>query len=125
VTLIEALPRVTPLEDAEVSQVITRSFSRRGIKVGAGARLDLKSIKASGDGVRLHYDNDEGGADFSADVLLMAVGRGAVVDGLGLEAPGVRVEGGWVQVDEHLRTDDPAIFAIGDVVGGYLLAHVA
>jgi dihydrolipoamide dehydrogenase len=105
--------------------VITRSFTRRGIKVIAGARLDLQSVKASGDGVRLRYDSDEGGAEVSADVLLMAVGRGANIEGLGLENTGVQVEKGWVQVDEDLRTADPAIFAIGDVVGGYLLAHVA
>ncbi|MEA2682824.1 MAG: dihydrolipoamide dehydrogenase [Chloroflexota bacterium] len=125
VTLVEALPRITPLEDAEVSQVVSRAFTRRGIKVVAGARLDLKSVKASGDGVRLHYDSDDGGADLNADVLLMAVGRGANVDGLGLEKTGVKVEKGWVMVDDDLRTDDPAVFAIGDVVGGYLLAHVA
>jgi dihydrolipoamide dehydrogenase len=125
VTLVEALPRITPLEDAEVSETVSRAFTKRGVKVIAGARLDLKSVKASGDGVRLRYDSDGGGADLSADVLLMAVGRGANVEGLGLENTGVKVEKGWVLVDDDLRTDDPAVFAVGDVVGGYLLAHVA
>jgi dihydrolipoamide dehydrogenase len=125
VTLVEALPRITPLEDADVSQAVGRAFAKRGIKVVAGAKLDLKSVKASGDGVKLRYDNDEGGAELNADILLMAVGRGANVEGMGLEKTGVKVERGWVQVDDDLRTDDPAIFAVGDVVGGYLLAHVA
>ena len=122
VTLVEALPRITPLEDAEVSQVIHRAFSKRGMKVLAGAKMDLKSIKASGDGVRMKI---EGGEELSAEVLLLAVGRGAVVDGLGLENTEVKVEAGFVQVDDDLRTGEPNIFAIGDVVGGYQLAHVA
>lgn len=125
VTLVEALPRVTPLEDPEVSQVITRSFTKRGIKVLAGARLDLKSVKSSDKGVSLKYEGDEGSVELRADILLMAVGRGANVDGMGLDKTGVKVEKGWIRVDEDLRTDDPAIFAVGDVVGGYLLAHVA
>jgi dihydrolipoamide dehydrogenase len=125
VTVVEALPRVTPLEDAEVSQVIARSFNKRGIKVVAGARLDLKSVKATDAGVSLKYEADEGAVELTADVLLMAVGRGANVEGIGLENTGVKVDRGWIQVDEDLRTDEPAIFAVGDVVGGYLLAHVA
>ncbi|MFN2465855.1 MAG: dihydrolipoyl dehydrogenase [Candidatus Dormibacteria bacterium] len=125
VTLVEALPRITPLEDPDVSQAVGRAFTKRGIRVLAGARLDLKSVKASGEGVQLRYESEEGGAELSADIVLMAVGRGANVEGIGLENTGVKVEGGWVQVDEDLRTDDPVVFAIGDVVGGYLLAHVA
>jgi len=122
VTLIEALPRVTPLEDVEVSQAIERSFTRRGIKVHAGAKLDLKSIAASGDGVRMSV---EGVGDLQAEVLLLAVGRAAVTQGIGLETTQVKVENGFIAVDDHLRTAEPNIFAIGDVVGGYLLAHVA
>jgi len=125
VTLVEALPRVTPLEDPEVSQAIARSFTKRGIKVIAGARMDLKSVKSSATGVSLKYESDEGGGELKADVLLMAVGRAARTEGFGLDKTGVKVEKGFVKVDEDLRTDDPAIFAIGDVVGGYLLAHVA
>jgi dihydrolipoamide dehydrogenase len=125
VTLVEALPRVTPLEDTEVSETITRSFKKRGIEVIAGARLDLSSLKTSSRGVSMKYDADGGGGELSADVLLMAVGRAATTEGFGLEKTGVRVEHGFVQVDEDLRTADAAIFAVGDVVGGYLLAHVA
>ena len=67
----------------------------------------------------------EGGDELSAEVLLLAVGRGANVDGLGLEKTKVVVEDGFVQVDDDLRTGEPNIYAIGDVVGGYQLAHVA
>src|SRR5438094_4248108 len=122
VTLVEALPRVVPLEDPEVSQAMQRSFERRGIKVHVGAKLDLKSVKAGSEDVRLKV---EGAGELRAEVLLMAVGRGAVVDGIGLEKTKVRVEGGFIAVDDDLRTDEPSVFAVGDVVGGYQLAHVA
>jgi dihydrolipoamide dehydrogenase len=122
VTLVEALPRITPLEDAEVSQAVQRAFTRRGMKVLPGASMDLKSVKASAGGVSMKID---GGEELKAEVLLLAVGRGAVVDGLGLENTAVKVERGFIQVDDDLRTAEATIFAIGDVVGGYLLAHVA
>ena len=122
VTLVEALPRITPLEDPEVSQTMERAFKNRGMTVMAGAKMDLKSIKASGDGVKMKI---EGGEELSAEILLLAVGRGANVDGLGLDKTAVVVEGGFVQVDDDLRTGEPNIYAIGDVVGGYQLAHVA
>ncbi len=122
VTLVEALPRITPLEDPEVSQAMERAFKKRGMTVMAGARMDLKSIKASAGGVKMKI---EGGDELSAEVLLLAVGRGAVVEGMGLEKTAVVVEGGFIQVDDDLRTAEPNIFAIGDVVGGYQLAHVA
>jgi dihydrolipoamide dehydrogenase len=122
VTLIEALPRIAPLEDIEVSQAMQRAFTRRGMQVLPGAKMDLKSVRASGDGVRMKLED---GKELSADILLLAVGRGAVVDGLGLEKTAVKVENGFIQVDDELRTAEANIFAIGDVVGGYLLAHVA
>ncbi|HXA43843.1 MAG TPA: dihydrolipoyl dehydrogenase [Candidatus Solibacter sp.] len=122
VTLVEALPRITPLEDPEVSQAMERAFKKRGMTVMAGAKMDLKSIKASAGGVKMKI---EGGDELSAEVLLLAVGRGAVVEGMGLEKTAVAVEGGFIQVDDDLRTAEPNIFAIGDVVGGYQLAHVA
>jgi dihydrolipoamide dehydrogenase len=122
VTLVEALPRIAPLEDPEVSQAIARSFERRGIKVIAGAKLDLESIKAGAGGVRMSV---EGAGELSADVLLLAVGRGAVVEGIGLENTKVKVEKGLIVVDDDLRTAEPHVYAVGDVVGGYQLAHVA
>jgi dihydrolipoamide dehydrogenase len=125
VTVVEALPRIAPAEDDEVSQVMTRNFTRRGMKVMAGAAMDLKSVKASGDGVKISVKGPDGPTELSGDVMLLAVGRGAVVDGLGLENTGVKVENGFIAVDDDLRTAEPNIFAIGDVVGGYMLAHVA
>jgi dihydrolipoamide dehydrogenase len=122
VTLVEALPRITPLEDPEVSQAMERAFKKRGMTVMAGAKMDLKSVKASSDGVKMKV---EGGGELSAEILLLAVGRGANVEGLGLDKTGVIVDGGFIQVDDDLRTAESNIFAIGDVVGGYQLAHVA
>jgi dihydrolipoamide dehydrogenase len=125
VTVVEALPRVAPAEDAEVSQVMARNFTKRGMKVMAGAAMDLKSVRASGDGVKVSVGGDDGPTELSADVMLLAVGRGAVLDGLGLDKTAVKVENGFVAVDDDLRTAEANIFAIGDVVGGYMLAHVA
>jgi dihydrolipoamide dehydrogenase len=122
VTLVEALPRVTPLEDVEVSEALARSFSRRGMKVHAGAKMDLKSVRSDAKGVKMKV---EGAGELSAELLLLAVGRGAVTEGLGLEKTRVAVERGYIVVDEDMRTAEPNIYAIGDVVGGYLLAHVA
>ncbi|MHB8507678.1 MAG: dihydrolipoyl dehydrogenase [Candidatus Dormibacteria bacterium] len=122
VTLVEVAPRLTPLEDAEISQVMQKSFERRGIKVLVGARLDLKSVKGGASGARMKV---EGAGDLKAEVALFAVGRGARVEGIGLENTRVVVERGLVKVDQDLRTAEPSIFAIGDVVGGYQLAHVA
>jgi dihydrolipoamide dehydrogenase len=122
VTLVEALPRVTPLEDVDVSQVVHRAFEQRGIKVHAGAKLDLKSVSPSAGGVSMKV---EGVGELKAEVLLLAVGRGAVVEGIGLEQTKAKVEGGFIAVDDDLRTAEPTVFAIGDVVGGYQLAHVA
>jgi dihydrolipoamide dehydrogenase len=122
VTLVEALPRITPLEDAEVSRAMQRSFERRGMKVLPGAKMDLKSIAASGDGVKVSV---EGAGELHAELMLLAVGRGALVEGVGLENTKVQVANGFITVDDDLRTDEPSVFAIGDVVGGYQLAHVA
>jgi len=122
VTLVEALPRITPLEDADVSQTMQRSFEQRGMKVLPGARMDLESIAASGDGVKVSV---EGTGELNAELMLLAVGRGAVVDGIGLENTTVQVESGFIAVDDDLRTAESSVFAVGDVVGGYQLAHVA
>jgi dihydrolipoamide dehydrogenase len=125
VTLVEALPRVVPAEDAEVSQVLARSFERRGIKVLADAKLDLESVRPAGDGVGVKVEAGGKSLELHAEVMLLAVGRGAVVEGVGLEKTKVKVERGFIQVDDDLRTAEANIFAVGDAVGGYLLAHVA
>ena len=124
VTLIEALPRLAPLEDEEVSKEIAKAFRKRGITSTAGA--SVQRINDSGDHVEVTYEA-EGTKTVSADVCLIAVGRGPVTDGLGLDEAGVTLhEKGFVNVDGQLRTNVEHVWAVGDVAATPLqLAHVA
>ncbi len=126
VTLLEYLPSVVPLEDAEIGQVLERAFKRRGIAVMTNARFDPASVTVE-DGqvcVRVGPEGKEP-KELRADQLLVATGRAANVEGIGLEQTRAAVERGVVRVDGHMRTAEPHLYAIGDLVGGLLLAHVA
>ncbi len=125
VTLIEALPRLAPLEDDEVSAGIARAFRKRGITAAAGAAV--KEITDGDDAVQVIYELDGSSHGVTADVCLVAVGRGPVTDDLGLDAAGVVTdERGFVQVDELQRTTADRVWAVGDVAGTPLqLAHVS
>ena len=124
VTLLEALPRLAPLEDEDVSKEIARAFRKRDIVTAAGA--SVSSVVDTGDTVEITYDAGEE-TSVSADVCLIAVGRGPVTDGLGLEDAGVSIhEKGFVNVDGGLRTNVDHVWAVGDVAATPLqLAHVA
>jgi dihydrolipoamide dehydrogenase len=125
VTLLEALPTLAPLEDEDISSQVGRAFRRRGITAAAGA--SVKEITDGDDAVQVIYEVDGTSHGVTADVCLVAVGRGPVTDDLGLEAAGVALdERGFVQVDELLRTTADGIWAVGDVAATPLqLAHVA
>lgn len=124
VTLIELLPTLLPLEDQEIGKTLERLFVRRGVKVHTGATATSVSVR--GDGVTLAVASGEEQVTVDAEYLLIAVGRGPLSEGLGLEEVGVATERGAVTVDAHFRTTIPNIFAVGDVIGGpYRLAHVA
>jgi dihydrolipoamide dehydrogenase len=123
VTLVEALPRLLPIEDEEISRLLARSFAKRKIDVRTGAKV--RGVRRGGDAMTVELEQ-EGGADrVSAERILMAVGRGAKTAGLGLETVGVAMERGFVKVSPHMETSVPGIFAIGDVSGPPLLAHKA
>lgn len=124
VTVIEALPRLAPLEDEDVSKEIARSFGKRGIKTVT--RASVVSIMDSGGSVEVIYDTN-GRKTISADICLVATGRGPVTEGLGLLEAGIEVnEKGFVQVDDQLRTNRDHIWAVGDVASTPLqLAHVS
>ena len=123
VTLLEALPRIAPLEDADVSKELARAFRRRGIRAHAGARVE--AIVDHGDRVEVTFDAG-GVATVSADLCLVAVGRAPVTEDLGLEAGGVELDRGVVTVDGQLQTTAPHVWAVGDVAATPLqLAHVA
>ena len=125
VTVIEALPRLAPLEDEEVSKEIAKAFRKRGIAAVAGA--SVRTVKETPEAVEVWYES--GGAQKSAtvDICLVAIGRGPVTDGLGLEGVGVSThERGFVNVDDQLATTAPHVWAVGDVAATPLqLAHVA
>jgi len=125
VTLVEMLPRLLPLEDAEIGDELAKLFSKRGIKVMVGTGLKLESIRSYSDRVELEVE--QGGAiqRLSAEKLLIATGRAPVTAGIGLEELGVKLERGFIKVDEYMRTGVPHLYAIGDAVGGLMLAHKA
>ncbi|NMP20961.1 dihydrolipoyl dehydrogenase [Sulfobacillus harzensis] len=126
VTLIEMLPHILPQDDEEVAGELTKMLTKRGIKILAGTKFDLKSVKKSAKGVSAKVTGPDGKvSEINGEVLLVAVGRKAITEDVGLETVGVKVERGFVTVDDHYRTNVPHIYAIGDLIGGYLLAHVA
>lgn len=120
VTLLEALDRLVPLEDEDVSKEMTAAFKKAGIDVRVGVKVS--GAKKARGGVSVETDQGE----VWANQLLVAVGRAAVSKDLGLEQAGVQMQpNGFIKVDEWMRTTAEGIHAIGDVVGGYLLAHAA
>jgi len=122
VTLIEVLPRILPLEDAECSAALARAYKKRGITVLAGARV--KGAKVGTDAVTLEVEANGKTESIEVDKVLMAAGRGLNVDGVGLEAAGVKLtDHGFVQVDASLRTTAEGVYAIGDIAGPPMLAH--
>jgi len=126
VTLLEYLPSVVPLEDPEVSRELQRSFERRGMAVIVNARFDAASVVTDDDGVSITVGPDGGErAGIRADAILVATGRAPNTESLGLETTKVVVDRGFVKVDGFMKTDEPHVWAIGDIVGGLLLAHTA
>jgi len=123
VTLVEMLPRLLPIEDEEVSAELARAFRKRGIQSMTGTLL--QKAETTDSGVHLTLEREGEPAELDAEVLLVAVGRAPVSEGVGLEAVGVELERGYVQVDGHMRTAVPNVYAIGDVVATPWLAHVA
>ncbi len=126
VTLLEYLPVIVPLEDRDVSQLLERSFTKRGIKVITKARFDAAAVRVDKAGVRLEV-GPEGGPteEVKAELLLVAAGRAANVEDIGLETTKVEVDNGIVKVNGRMRTREPHVYAIGDIVGGLWLAHTA
>lgn len=126
VTLLEYAAAVTPLEDAEVSKELERQFSRRGIKVMTNARFDPASVTVDEQGVCLMVGKEgEEPKELRAEQMLVATGRAPNSDKVGLENTRAKVEKGFVQVNGQMKTAEPHLYAIGDLIGGLLLAHVA
>ena len=125
VTILEALPRMVPLEDEDISKQLDRAFRRRGINSFTG--VSVQAWKDAGDHAEVTYTDANGQAStVSAELCLVAVGRGPVTDGIGLEEAGVQLDRGYVKVDGSLQTSVPHVWAVGDVAATPLqFAHSA
>ena len=119
VTIIEGLPHLVPLEDESSSKQLERAFRKRGINFELGTRFKSHAVTADGVTVTL-----EDGKTFTAEILLVAVGRGPVSANLGYEAQGITMDRGYVLVDDKCRTNIPGIWAVGDLIPTLQLAHV-
>ena len=118
VTIVEALPRLVAAEDEASSKALERAFRKRKIAMRTGT--PFQSVKVTDDGVAVTV---EGGDVIEAELLLVAVGRGPVTDGLGYDEQGVAMDRGFVLTDERCRTNVENVWAVGDIVPGLQLAH--
>ena len=155
VTIVEVLDRIVPGEDLEISGELQKRFEERGIRVMTGSMADTNSLEKTDDGVKMKVSfasegeqeekqgdkestyggesdpagegsADEGGETLEAEQILVAVGRKTRVEELNLDVTNVELsESGEIQVDEHYRTGEDGVYAVGDVIGGYWLAHAA
>ncbi|HET7686234.1 MAG TPA: dihydrolipoyl dehydrogenase [Candidatus Limnocylindria bacterium] len=128
VTLVEFAERVVPLEDPEVSKELARVFKKRGIAIHTASTIDAETLKKGDGEISFTIAGKDGGkrTDVTSDVILVAVGRRPLTEGIGLEGiGGLTVERGYVVVDEFMRTGVEHLYAIGDIVPGFALAHVA
>ncbi len=123
VTIVEMLPRIVPLEDEEVSKDLEKEFKKRGIKMMTGHKVE--SVEATANGVKVKVSAEGKETTLEADQALVAIGFRPNSGGLGLEEVGVKIsDRGFVEINEKMQTSVPAIYAIGDVTGKLMLAHV-
>jgi len=118
VTIIEGLPHLVPNEEETISKNLERAFRKRGIEFTVGVRF--QSVSQDDSGVVVSLENGE---TVTADILLVAVGRGAATEGNGFEEVGITMDRGYVITDERLATSVPGVYAVGDIVPGLQLAH--
>jgi len=122
VTLIEALPRILPLEDPDSSAELTRAFKKRGMTVLPGAKIS--NVKVGKNNVTMTVESGGSKTELDVEKVLVAAGRAPVTEGLGLKELGVQLtERGFVKVNDRYETSVPGVYAIGDVTGNQMLAH--
>lgn len=123
VTIIEMLERIVPGEDPEASEILTRALKKRGVQINCKSKV--VSIADADSHKCIEYEQDGECARVEVDMVLMAAGRRAYTEGLGLEELGISTDRGRIQVDENLQTNVPNIYAAGDCLRGIGLAHLA
>ncbi len=124
VTVVEYADRILPTEDEEISKEAARILKKKGIKLVTGAKVLSETLKKE-ESVQIDAEHKGGTASFSAEKILVSVGRQANVEGIGLENTAIKVEKGFIETNEYYQTAESHIYAIGDVIGGLQLAHVA
>lgn len=123
VTIVEYMPTIVPVEDEEVSKQMEKSFKKSGIKILTGTSVE--SVEKTDKGCIVHVKTAKGEEKIECDVVLSAVGIETNIEGIGLEETGIATDKGKVLVDEYYQTNIPGYYAIGDIVPGPALAHVA
>ncbi len=123
VTIVEFMPNIVPVEDEEVSKQLARSFKKAGINIMTSA--EVTAVDTKGKGCKVTVKTKKGEEVINCDIVLSAVGVTTNLEGIGLEEVGVATDKGKVLVDDYYRTNIPGIYAIGDIVHGPALAHVA
>lgn len=125
VTILEALPRIVPLEDEEISPELEKAFKKKGINIETGARVE--SVKSDGKTGTVNFKDKNGKAvTLNAEKILIAVGRRPLTENIGIEKTKAKVERGFVHTNGYLETAEPKLYAIGDIVAGLpQLAHAA
>ncbi len=124
VTVLEYADRIVPTEDHDISKEAFKLMKKKGIKLFTGAKVNGDSLE-KGDGVSIQAEYDGDTKTFTADKMLVSVGREANVKNIGLENTTIEIEKGVIQTNEYYQTKESHIYAIGDVIGGMQLAHVA
>ena len=126
VTLLEYLPQIVPLEDTDVSKLVERSFTKRGMTVMTNARFDAASVTSDDAGICVIVGPEgKEPAELRAELMLVATGRAANIEDIGLETTKAETDRGVIKVNGRMRTREPHVYAIGDVIGGLWLAHTA
>ena len=123
VTVVEFLDNIVPLEDEEVSKTLARIFKKQGLNIMTSSNVE--SVDSSGDLCKVKVKTATGIVDLEAEIVLSAVGISTNLEGIGLEENGVKTDRGKVLVDDFYRTNVEGVYAIGDIVKGQALAHVA
>jgi len=123
VTIVEYMPKIVPVEDADVSKQLERSFKKSGIKIMTSA--EVTSVDTFGDGVKATVKTKKGEQVLEADIVLSAVGIKTNIENIGLEAVGIATDRDKILVNDYYQTNIPGYYAIGDVTPGQALAHVA
>ncbi len=124
VTVVELLPQVMPVEDAEISKFAQKRFEKQGMKIILEAKVT--KVEKAANSITAHVEKKDGSVEkITADRMISAVGVQGNIENIGLEAVGVKTERGVVKIDEFCRTSVPGVYAIGDVAGPPMLAHKA